>query len=119
VSFLERFKDNKEIAEENSRIRRGKKAVERELLETEEKLEEITDKYILLLEEKGEGFNQYIHYHDLCVELNDTVKKNKKEMADLKNEIKQLTSIISEKDEIITKIEKENKKLNKKINKIE
>lgn len=47
-------------------------------------------KYIEILEEKSKGFDQYLYYHDLYAETYTLTKEQKKEIAELKSEIRRL-----------------------------
>lgn len=107
-AFLTRFKENDVIAKENEKMRKGKKAVEIEL-------DDYKNKYIKILEEKGEGFNQFQKYLGLYEEYYNLAKENKKEIAELKADIRHNTNAIEYKDEIIAKLERKIKRLEKKV----
>lgn len=48
---------------------------------------ELQRKYIKLLEEKANGFDKYIEYHDKCKLLTEEKKQLKKEIAELKENL--------------------------------
>ena len=82
--------DKNNILEENRQLKVKKKYVSKELERLKEEKDEITTKYIELLEEKSKGFDQYLYYHDLYAETYTLTKEQKKEIAELKSEIRRL-----------------------------
>ena len=70
-------------------------------------------KYISLLEEKGKGFDQYIYYHDLYGETYNLTKEQKKEIAELKVEIRALNETLEEVQLKLSKRDKEIEQLKK------
>ena len=106
TKIVDRMKENKELAEENSQVKRGKKIVEKELEEMRNKYDEKNEKYIKLLEEKGDGFDKYLHYHNAYADAALTLKENKKDIAELKAEVRELTEINNEKDLELEKLRK-------------
>ena len=52
------------------------------------------DKYISLLEEKGEGFNQYLFYQNKYNELGADIEEMKKNLADYKKDMKDYDNVI-------------------------
>lgn len=113
IKFFEKLKDVDDLAEENIQIRRGKKFVEKELKKARQELSDNKDEIIKLLTEKGEGFDQYLKYESKYEEYYNLSKENKKEIAELKSELKKCHSLIEEKDEIIAKLERKVKRLDK------
>ena len=89
--------DKNNILEENRQLKVKKKYVSKELERLKEEKDEITTKYIELLEEKSKGFNQYLYYHDLYAETYTTNKEQKKEIAELKSEVKRLNEELEKK----------------------
>lgn len=81
-------KDN--ILEENRQLKAKRKHTSRELDKIREEKDELATKYINLLEEKAKGFDQYLYYHDLYAETQTVNKEQKKEIAELKCEIRRL-----------------------------
>lgn len=86
--------DTKIIAEENKQLRKKNKYSQREIDEINAEKEELARKYIEILEEKSNGFNEYLKYQELYNDAYTTVKAQKREIAELKEEIKQLTEEI-------------------------
>lgn len=52
------------------------------------------DKYIALLEEKGEGFNQYLRWQNKASECEADMKEARKETADIKKDLKDYDIIV-------------------------
>lgn len=76
-----------ELIGENEKIKKNKKAIEKELQEEKLKNEELKNKYIELLEEKANGFDKYIHYEEECIKLAEEKRQMKKEIAELKENL--------------------------------
>lgn len=83
-------KDIEAILNENEQLRKKREHDKIDIQELQEEHDEIVKKYIELLEEKGKGFDQYIYYHDLYADAYSTIKKLKKENAELKAEVRAL-----------------------------
>lgn len=83
-------KDIEAILNENEQLRKKREHDKIDIQELQEEHDEIVKKYIELLEEKGRGFDQYIYYHDLYADAYNTIKKLKKENAELKTEVRTL-----------------------------
>lgn len=83
--------DKNNILEENRQLKVKKKHIFKELEKIRLEKEEISSKYIELLEEKSNGFDKYIYYHDLYADAHLMNKAQKKEINELKNEIKRLS----------------------------
>ena len=69
---------------------------DKEIEDLENEIRELTQKYMALLEEKAEGFNQYLYYHDKYAEAYNQLKEQKKEMANLKIELKEANKTVDE-----------------------
>ena len=96
--IFSRDSDKDNILEENRQLKVKRKYASKELDRLKEEKEEITAKYIELLEEKSKGFNQYLYYHDLYAETYTTNKEQKKEIAELKSEVKYLKEELEKKN---------------------
>ena len=86
--IFNRDSDKDNILEENKQLKVKRKHTQKELDETKEKLEDITNKYIEILEEKAKGFDQYLYYQDLYGETYTQMKEYKKELAEVKMQLK-------------------------------
>lgn len=95
IFSVDNDKDN--ILKENRRLKAKTKNAHKKMEEMEEEKDEMTTKYIELLEEKSKGFDQYLHYHDLYAKTYALVKEQKKEIADLKSEVKRLNEELEKK----------------------
>lgn len=84
--ILDKFDEN-DFNNENKKLKRNYKHLAEEIEKLKQEKEEITQKYIALLEEKGKGFDQYLHYHDLYGKYYSISKEQKKEIMELKLEI--------------------------------
>lgn len=93
-----------------------RKVAEGVVKEVSSSYDELQEKYIKILEEKGEKFDRFLEYHDLCKAQEVQIKELKKEISDLKSENKQYEIELEEEREKNEKIEKELTKLNKKYN---
>lgn len=85
---------SKNIDIENKQMKKKTSFFKKTLKETKKELEETKNKYISLLEEKGEGFNQYIFWENKFNEEEIEVKEIKKEIADLKKDFKEYNGVI-------------------------
>lgn len=90
MNLINYLKEKNDLIEENAAIRKAKKQVEHKNNVFNEKILEISEKYIRLLEQKSEQFDLYIKYRDESVKLADKNREQKKEIALLKEEIKRL-----------------------------
>ncbi len=102
--------DNDESEKENRQLRQRCKNVQKENKDVQNQMFELQAKYIALLEEKGEGFNQYLKYYELYESEHNLSKEQKKEIATLKEQIKDITA---QKEEMAQKIAKLEKKIKK------
>ena len=89
--------DKNNILKENRRLKAKTKNAHKKMEEMEEEKDEMMTKYIELLEEKSKGFDQYWHYHDLYAKTYALAKEQKKEIADLKSEVKRLNEELEKK----------------------
>lgn len=95
------------ILEENKQLRKKRKHDKEDYERLREEYDDVVKKYISLLEEKGKGFDQYIHYHDLYGETYNLTKEQKKEIAELKMENKTLNETLEEVQSTLLKRDKE------------
>lgn len=95
------------ILEENKQLRKKRKHDKEDYERLREKYDDVVKKYISLLEEKGKGFDQYIHYHDLYGETYNLTKEQKKEIAELKMENRTLNETLEEVQSTLSKRDKE------------
>lgn len=89
-SIFNQDEDVKDIVEENKQLHKKRKYTKKELENLRNEKDEIVAKYVSLLEEKAKGFDQYLHYQELYSNTYNIVKEQKKEIADLKSEVKRL-----------------------------
>ena len=54
----------------------------------------IREKYIAILEEKGEGFNQYLFWQNKANEIEAEERELRKEINDIKKDLKDFSEII-------------------------
>ncbi len=80
--------DKMEVIKENTKMRASKKNLEKQLKQEILNNAELKDKYIALLEEKGEAFDKYVHYEQEAIRLADEKRELKKELALAKEELK-------------------------------
>ena len=95
------------ILEENRQLRKKRKHDKEDYERLREEYDDVVKKYISLLEEKGKGFDQYIHYHDLYGETYNLTKEQKKEIAELKMENRTLNETLEEVQSTLSKRDKE------------
>ena len=95
------------ILEENKQLRKKRKHDKEDYERLREEYDDVVKKYISLLEEKGKGFDQYIHYHDLYGETYNLTKEQKKEIAELKMENRTLNETLEELQSTLLKRDKE------------
>lgn len=99
--------DEDVILEENKQLRKKRKHDKEDYEKLREEYDDVIKKYISLLEEKGKGFDQYIHYHDLYGETYNLTKEQKKEIAELKMENRTLNETLEEVQSTLSKRDKE------------
>lgn len=80
--------DKNNILEENRQLKVKRKHTYKEMEKIKAEKDELMAKYIEILEEKSKGFDQYLYYHDLYAETYTLTKEQKKEIAELKSEIR-------------------------------
>lgn len=108
--------EEKEIRKANKLKEETKKrkVAEGVVKEVSSSYDELQEKYIKILEEKGEKFNRFLEYHDLCKTQEVQIKELKKEISDLKGENKEYENQFNEERERREKVEEELTKLKKK-----
>lgn len=107
--------DNQDNVNNNFKIeKRKRKVIESDYKDLLMEYNEMKDKYITLLEEKSEKFDNLVYYHDLSKEQSETLKDNKKEIGELKGEIKLNIEKIEEQNSKIEELESELSKIKKK-----
>ena len=95
IFSIDSDKDN--ILEENRQLKVKRRHTYKEMEKIKEEKDEMMAKYIELLEEKSKGFDQYLYYHDLYAETYTLTKEQKKEIAELKSEVKRLNEELEKK----------------------
>ena len=95
IFSIDSDKDN--ILEENRQLKAKRSHTHKEMEKIKEEKDEMMAKYIELLEEKSKGFDQYLYYHDLYAETYTLTKEQKKEIAELKSEVKRLNEELEKK----------------------
>lgn len=95
--IFSRDSDKDNILEENRQLKVKRKHTYKEMEKIKEEKDEMMAKYIELLEEKSKGFDQYLYYHDLYAETYTLAKEQKKEIAELKSEVKRLNEELEKK----------------------
>ena len=95
IFSIDSDKDN--ILEENRQLKAKRRHTYKEMEKIKEEKDEMMAKYIELLEEKSKGFDQYLYYHDLYAETYTLTKEQKKEIAELKSEVKRLNEELEKK----------------------
>ena len=108
--------EEKEIRKANKLKEETKKrkVAEGVVKEVSSSYDELQEKYIKILEEKGEKFDRFLEYHDLCKTQEVQIKELKKEISDLKGENKEYENQFNEERERREKVEEELTKLKKK-----
>ena len=94
--FTNLFKNDKknDIFSENQQLKRKRKNIQEELDLIKLEKEEITNKYINLLEKKAEEFDKYFYYQDLYKEVELQLEKIKEKNDKIKEkEFKNETKI--------------------------
>lgn len=107
---FEYLKEKNKLIEENMEIRKQKHYIEQKFNMLNNNLNEITNKYIKLLEQKAEQFDLYVKYQNECIEYATKNREYKKEIATLKEQVK---SVIEENNDLKIKLEKTSKKASK------
>lgn len=82
------FKDKLNLANQNGRIRKSKRKIEKNYKDLVEEMSELNSKYTNLLEQKSEQFDLYLHYKKQCEELTKEKREMKKEIALLNERIR-------------------------------
>lgn len=82
------FKDKLNLANQNGRIRKSKRKIEKNYKDLVEEMSELNSKYTNLLEQKSEQFDLYLHYKKQCEELTKEKREMKKEIALLNEKVK-------------------------------
>lgn len=95
--IFSRDSDKDNILEENRQLKVKRRHTYKEMEKIKEEKDEMMAKYIELLEEKSKGFDQYLYYHDLYAETYTLTKEQKKEIAELKSEVKRLNEELEKK----------------------
>ena len=95
--IFSRDSDKDDILEENRQLKAKRRHTYKEMEKIKEEKDEMMAKYIELLEEKSKGFDQYLYYHDLYAETYTLTKEQKKEIAELKIEVKRLNEELEKK----------------------
>lgn len=95
--IFSRDSDKDNILEENRQLKVKRKHTYKEMEKIKAEKDEMMAKYIELLEEKSKGFDQYLYYHDLYAETYTLTKEQKKEIAELKSEVKRLNEELEKK----------------------
>ena len=98
MSILDIFKGDEveqDIKNENKQMKKKIKNFKAAYNEVNQEKEELSQKYIALLEEKGAGFNQYIYYQNKCNEISNELKETGKQISVLKGDFKGFKNIIS------------------------
>lgn len=95
--IFSRDSDKDNILEENRQLKVKRRHTYKEMEKIKEEKDEMMTKYIELLEEKSKGFDQYLYYHDLYAETYTLTKEQKKEIAELKSEVKRLNEELEKK----------------------
>ena len=95
--IFSRDSDKDNILEENRQLKVKRKHTYKEMEKIKAEKDELMAKYIEILEEKSKGFDQYLYYHDLYAETYTLAKEQKKEIAELKSEVKRLNEELEKK----------------------
>ena len=87
--FKEKFQDEVEI--EVEKIKKGKMQIEEKYHLLLEDMENLSNKYISLLEQKSERFDLYVDYQNQCADLLKEKKEYKKQLAESTETCRSLT----------------------------
>ena len=85
---IENDEVNSDITSENKQMRKKTANLKKTLEEVTNERDSYRDKYIALLEEKGEGFSQYLYWQNKANEAEADEKEIRKELSDLKSDYK-------------------------------
>ena len=84
----------KNIEIENKQMRKKIKSHKTALKDAIGERDLIREKYIAILEEKGEGFNQYLFWQNKANETGAEERELRKEINDIKKDLKDFSEII-------------------------
>lgn len=84
----------KNIEIENKQMRKKIKSHKNALKDAIAERDLIREKYIALLEEKGEGYNQYLFWQNKANETEAEEKELRKEINDIKKDLKDFNEVI-------------------------
>ena len=84
----------KNIEIENKQMRKKIKSHKAALKDIIEERDLIREKYIAILEEKGEGFNQYLLWQNKANESEAEEKELRKEINDIKKDLKDFNEVV-------------------------
>lgn len=87
------LKNNEKL--EKKQDKQKLKTAKTQLKEVKEKCEILEQKYVALLEEKAEGFNQYLFWQNKAKETEADERELRREMSDIKKELKDYDEVIS------------------------
>lgn len=79
---------------EEKQTKKKLKTAKAQLKDVAEDRDLYRDKYIAILEEKGEGFNQYLRWQNKASECEADMKEARKETADIKKDLKDYDAIV-------------------------
>lgn len=79
---------------ENKQMKKKIKAHKKVLKDVIEERDLIREKYIAILEEKGEGFNQYLLWQNKANESEAEEKELRKEINDIKKDLKDFNEVV-------------------------
>lgn len=92
------LKDSNELKKnqklEDNQMKNKLKSYKSQITEVTEERDSIKNKYIALLEEKGEGFSQYLYWQEQAHQAIADEKETRKEMQDFKKDIHSYDVII-------------------------
>lgn len=113
--FRNIFKEdgNKEIYKENEELKRKRKVDKEEFDNLKVEYDDITKKYMTLLEEKAQEFDKCTLYQEAYRETYTLTKEQKKEIVELKAENKSLKDNINELENVLARKSKEVDRLKK------
>lgn len=84
----------KNIEIENKQMRKKIKSHKNALKEVIDERDLIREKYIAILEEKGEGFNQYLFWQNKANESEADEKESRKELIDARKDLKDYDAVV-------------------------
>lgn len=101
MKLFDYLREKKELKEgelnielENTQMKKKVKAHKKFLAELQKEKDAIQQKYIAILEEKGEGFNQYLRWQEKVKEVEADERELRKEIVDLKKDLNNFSDII-------------------------